>query len=193
MIVENFSKYENIIFDLDGTLIDSASSILEALAYTLKINNVPPLIELTNDLVGPPLKDTLKVITGVSNPQDLEVLACGFKDYYDSEGYKNCTPFPGITKLLQCLLDEKKKIYVATNKRTYPTAKIINALCWKKYFVTIYSIDSFDIVLSSKTKLVEHVIKKEKLERDKSIYIGDRDDDEDAAIINNIHFLKVKY
>ena len=52
---------KNIIFDLDGTLIDSASSILAAFSYVFNLNHIQPIEPLSSSLIGPPLVTTLKL------------------------------------------------------------------------------------------------------------------------------------
>ena len=51
---------KNIIFDLDGTLINSAPSIIECLKVILRKNEIAPVFSLGSKIIGPPLKETLK-------------------------------------------------------------------------------------------------------------------------------------
>ena len=54
--IEHF-KIKAVIFDLDGTLIDSAPSILAGLNMAIKKSGLLPVLPLTRSLVGPPLRE----------------------------------------------------------------------------------------------------------------------------------------
>jgi phosphoglycolate phosphatase len=75
------SSINTIIFDLDGTLIDSASSILAGFDYVLKINGISPLKRLTPSLIGPPLIPTIRMLSGNKKKKKLHEMAIEFKDY----------------------------------------------------------------------------------------------------------------
>ena len=54
--------FKSIIFDLDGTLIDSQKSILDSISVALNESNLKPRIFLTKELIGPPLIDLISKI-----------------------------------------------------------------------------------------------------------------------------------
>ncbi|MGB4373228.1 MAG: HAD hydrolase-like protein, partial [Halanaerobiales bacterium] len=68
-------RYRNIIFDLDGTIIDSEAGITKSVQYALQKFNiiVKDLKELVS-FIGPPLKESFMDLYGFSEPQALQAI-----------------------------------------------------------------------------------------------------------------------
>ena len=71
--------------------------------------------------------------------------------------------------------------------------KIIEHLNWQAYFKGVYSLDSFNPIVSSKKHLLSIFL--DTLAKDKSgiLYVGDRFEDKEAAVCNDIRFLMAKW
>ena len=180
---------ENIIFDLDGTLIDSSEGILKGFKEAFKALGIMPTRGITKDIIGPPLIQTLSILANSEEDKLLNELAQTFKKYYDNNGYKLTTEFSGITGMLRSFYDSNKyNMYIATNKRLFPTKKIIKHLGWEMYFKKIYALDSFDLI-KNKSTLIKEIMRINNIECGKSVYIGDRNEDYKAAIENNMSFI----
>ena len=178
----------NIIFDLDGTLIDSSTSILESFANAFSSYSLEPIRPFSTDIIGPPLMETLSILSGISDKDVLNKLAEEFKSHYDTCGYKKTIVFPGINEMLSRFKDSGIHMYIATNKRILPTTKIINYLKWNEMFEGVYSLDSFSAFASSKSEVLSKLVASNNLIKDNVIYIGDREEDKIAAIANHILF-----
>ena len=183
----------NIIFDLDGTLIDSSTGILESFANAFSICSLEPIRPFSTDIIGPPLMETLSTLSGISDKDVLEKLAEEFKSHYDTFGYEKTIVFPGINEMLSGFIDSGVHMYIATNKRILPTTKIINYLKWNEIFEGVYSLDSFSPSASSKSEVLSKLVESNKLLKDNVVYIGDREEDSLAAIASNIPFLMVSW
>ena len=57
----------DILFDLDGTLIDSSPGILASFARVLAARGLAPVVALDPSIIGPPLADTLRRISGIGD------------------------------------------------------------------------------------------------------------------------------
>lgn len=182
---------KNVIFDLDGTLINSATSILNCLKFALDKCAITPQVPLNSKLIGPPLMQTLMKLTGTSNIEILNAVADVFKSNYDGGGYSSCTFWAGIPKILNELNQKKHSLFLATNKRMTPTLKILYYLNWEEFFKAIYTLDKFSPPLMSKTELLARLIYENALDINDTVYIGDRHDDKVAAELNKIHFILV--
>jgi len=179
-----------IIFDLDGTLIDSSLGVLESFEGAFSSLGLEFKKTLDSSIIGPPLMEALEILSGISDKSILDKLAEEFKLHYDLVGYKKTAVFAGVDKMLLDLkLVSGLEIYIATNKRIIPTTKIINLLNWNAVFKGIYSLDSFSPSLASKSELLCNLIDIKKLNQENIIYIGDRLDDKKAAMNNDIKFL----
>lgn len=185
------SPYQAVIFDLDGTLVDSAPSILSSFESVLKRVGIQPLISLNNLLIGPPLRQTLTNLTGISDLNELNTLVEYFKESYDSEGYKATRVYDGVQELLVALSDIQVPMAIATNKRIVPTLKIITLLGWETYFKLIGALDSKTPPYTSKATLINSLLDEMSVDAGASLYVGDKWEDGEAAKINRMPFLAV--
>jgi phosphoglycolate phosphatase len=130
----------------------------------------------------------LRSLSGTSDQKILNNLANEFKSHYDNDGYKKTIVFSGINRMLRDLKNSNLKIYIATNKRIYPTNQIIDMLNWGELFNGIYALDSIHPNAYSKGHLLSEIIKVNNLTRDKTVYVGDREDDYKAAIESGLSY-----
>jgi phosphoglycolate phosphatase len=189
----NLKEIKNIIFDLDGTLIDSAPSILEAFKQVLEQFSYAPIKPLNSGLIGPPLRETLQVISGESDPEKLTLLVDAFKRSYDNDAYALSTSYIGITEMLESLALTGKFLYLATNKRFIPTKKILQFFEWEKYFQNVYAIDKVTPPYLHKAHMIESILLDQGLQSKNCVYIGDRLEDGDAAKSNRLPFIYVSW
>jgi phosphoglycolate phosphatase len=183
-----------IIFDLDGTLIDSQKSILSAIQGALIDLGLDIEIPITKDLIGPPLMTTLEKITSISDPEVLNKIADKFRYQYDSCGYKESTVYPGIHNLLNTLWQQGYALYIATNKRIVPTKKIVDYIAWNHLFSAIYSIDSrYEEQFKSKGEMILALLDNERIDPASTLYVGDRIEDYEAAKFSNLQCVLVDW
>ena len=188
------SNSKSVIFDLDGTLVDSQKSILDCITAALELNDVIPDIEITKDIVGPPLLETFHKITKSTNSELNKKLIETFISQYDAEGYKKTQPFPGINAELVNLKANGFRLFVATNKRIVPTIKIIDHLNWRCFFDGVYSIDSSsDGRYESKGKMIADLVNNHNIFKKSAIYVGDRIEDYEAASENDLETVLVSW
>ena len=183
---------KHIIFDLDGTLIDSSESILGSFASAFEDCNRELKYPLTEEIIGPPLIETLSKLSGTNDPSVLALLAQQFKKNYDEEGFLQTKVYPGISIMLGNLMRQDIYMYVVTNKRIVPTLKILHHLGWEHYFVNICSIDSFNELVKSKADLIKHILEVHNI-KNEVFYIGDTEEDMIASRNAKVPFIFVKW
>ena len=181
--------FKNLIFDLDGTLINSEEGIKESLINSFKKAKIKILIPHQNIEIGPPLDETILLCNSELNYDQLDDIKNYFKKQYDSLFYKKLEVFNNVTQILENFKRRKINMYIATNKRYQPTMKIIGYLQWKKYFRNIYSIDRYSLESKNKTNMLKMLLEKEKILANESIYIGDKYSDYIASSSNKIFFI----
>ncbi len=186
-------KYKNILFDLDGTLIDSAPGIVESFSFAF--NEIYGL-ECSKDikpLIGPPINDVLYSVNGETDSSVIKEFVNAFKLHYDNEGFKKSQLFENVSEVLKSLLSDKLELYIATNKRKKPTYLILDYLNLSQYFKGVYCPDSFELIFENKTKLVQNLITSFTLEKSESLLVGDTSHDGIAAVANGLDFALVEY
>lgn len=179
----------SVIFDLDGTLIDSAPSILSSLQAALDEASVTPHHPLSQSLIGPPLPQIISDVLGKEQQDRIPDVIEYFKRHYDTQGYKSSVAYPGIQDLLEKLKQTDIDLYIATNKRIKPTRSILNHLGWNDYFKEVYALDCFRPAVLDKTTMLSNVVNELKKDSNDLIYVGDRTEDADAARENRMQFL----
>jgi phosphoglycolate phosphatase len=180
---------KHVILDLDGTLIDSAPSILKCLESTLNFYQLKPLFPLNNLVIGPPLELTFQKLTGIKNLLVIDELIDFFKNLYDVDGYKDSIPYDGISQLLRELSSLNFFVYLATNKRIVPTKKILEHLLWSNYFDAVYAFDTGTIKFKSKAEMLSSILKDNNVDTVSAVYVGDINSDYEAAQKNKIKFI----
>lgn len=165
-----------LIFDLDGTLIDSSESILMALKKACELCEVRPVVPLGKNLVGPPLDEMLKLISGSKEAKTISCLRSKFIQYYDTEACTLARPFPGIESMLASANDLGLNLALATNKRFEPTKKILESKEWNRFFKQVETIDSGSEKQQSKTQMIKNVLSGFPKES-AALYVGDTEGD----------------
>jgi len=182
--------FSAVIFDLDGTLVDSAEGILASLAAAFQLNQMQPVRALTAEVIGPPLLPTLKFLSGVEDPLLLTKLADDFMGHYDSEGYRNTRAYSGADELLVGLRATGLRLFIATNKRHIPTERILDLLGWHHLFEASVSLDTPQLPVTTKGALLRYLLGRFALSATTTLYAGDRYEDEVAAAQADLAFFR---
>ncbi len=183
----------DILFDFDGTLIDSSAGILASFGRVLAAHGLRASVPLEAALIGPPLGETLKHITGIDTPDELERLIAAFKRDYDSEGYRATTAFPGVAEGLARLAAQGARLFIVTNKRLVPTRKILDALGLARHFAGVHSRDETEPMAPSKAAVTRRVITQHAIDPAGACFVGDSDEDAHAAAENGLRFVHACY
>ncbi len=186
-------RYKNILFDLDGTLIDSAPGIEESfnVAYLKVYNKDCP--QAITTFIGPPIGQVLTAVNGENNINTINHFVESFKQHYDKEGYKKSKLYDGVVSVLDDLLKKKLNVFIATNKRLKPTKLILKYLSIEEYFKGIYSPDILELQFKNKTELIDYILKFNSLLFTETIMIGDTKQDGIAADDNKLDFVLAEY
>jgi phosphoglycolate phosphatase len=186
-------QVDTVIFDLDGTLIDSSSSIISSIKAAFADVGVEQNTPITASLIGPPLTEIMQALVMKSDVNALPDLIGAFKRHYDEFGYKETIVYEGVLNAIIELKQNGLNTYIATNKRMHATKKIINHLGWNALFKDVFSLDYFNPPISNKTSMLRIINSLLPGKSANRVYIGDRAEDAEAARNNNIRFLWAKW
>ncbi|MFZ4789440.1 MAG: HAD family hydrolase [Candidatus Competibacteraceae bacterium] len=182
-----------ILFDLDGTLIDSSPGILASFQRVLVTHGLEPAAPLDQRLIGPPLLQTLARLTGLEDADRLTGLAAAFKTLYDRQGYRATRPYPGLAETLDALSRADWRLFIATNKRFEPTRRILDSLELNRHFVDVYTLDRQPPPAADKTELVGRLLAEQDLDTRRCWFIGDSGEDAAAAAAHGLPFIAAAY
>ena len=125
--------YEYILFDLDGTLIDSKPGIVECIRYALDHESVSYTNEILDKMIGPPFRVSMHDFLG-QDEKSIEKLIELYRGEYEKYGWKHCEVFCGVKEMLHELKAAGKRLAVATSKPIKFTNMIVKGFDLEKYF-----------------------------------------------------------
>lgn len=177
-----------VLFDFDGTLIDSAPGILASFDAALRATGLVAALPLSPALIGPPLAKTAAALLGRDDPAAVQALVTAFRHDYDTAGYRATAVYAGVTDMLEGLSAAGIALHIVTNKRIAPTRRILGHLGWTSRFTGIYALDALDPPAPHKPALVTEVLRREALAASRSWMVGDSAEDRRAAEANGLRF-----
>lgn len=180
--------FDHVIFDFDGTLVDSAPAILSCFRDVLDARGLTPCVAIDDRLISPPLVATLARISGLDDGAEVQRLADEFKRRYDQEALYRTLAYPGIEEELTRFLAAGYRLHIATNKRARPTELILDHLGLARYFDTVYTIDRVDPPYAHKAAMISAQLAEQGLRAESACYIGDKAEDGQAADANGLAF-----
>ena len=129
----------DLIFDLDGTLIDSAPDIAHALNRLLGELGLRPLdVPAVRSLVGDGAPELMRKALAMAGrnvaPADIPPLFERYRVYYLENATRLTRPYPGVPETLAVLRDSGHRMVVCTNKIQKPTLKILEFFDLIKFF-----------------------------------------------------------
>ena len=180
-----------IIFDFDGTLVDSEQAIYECFQSITK--DIAPEREsyAKNILIGPSLRDTASEILGTKNQKLLDKFVKSFIAMHDEQVIRHTQPYPDAIQVLEKLYANNIPMAVATNKRLAPTQKLIDHFGWNEYFSSIECCDSKPEMRNKDTMIQDIFNQNESFHG--SYFIGDTVNDGLSANLNQLPFIKASY
>ena len=171
-----------IIFDMDGTILNTLGDLADSVNYALKLCGWP---ERGEDEIRKALGNGVKALIEKSVPQgasEEETLKCleKFKAYYSKHMYVKTAPYPGIKELFKSLKERGCRLAVVSNK--FDSA--VKELCG------IYFKDVFDIAIGESPEVrkkpapdsVFKALKELKARKEDAVYIGDSEVDYNTAL-----------
>jgi len=183
-------RFNNFIFDLDGTLVDSFRDIYSALnAATRDLGLSVPSEERIRDNMHLRLDQLIDLLYP---DRDLNRIMDRFREYYDGSGYRSTRLYPGVEETLEHLHDSKCHLFVTTNKRKVAAEAILSRLGIESFFDAILTSDISHPPLG-KDDLVKRILIDGRLDPSTTVMVGDAQGDADAAFQNCISFIFVAY
>ncbi|MBV8861450.1 MAG: HAD-IA family hydrolase [Mycobacterium sp.] len=172
-----------VIFDLDGTLTDSADGIVSSFRHALaQIGAEVPEGDLNSRIVGPPMHHTLSAM-GLGEHTDAAIAA--YRADYASRGWAMNSLFDGIAPLLADLRAAGVRLAVATSKAE-PTARRILAHFGLDEHFEVVAGASIDGTRATKTDVLAHALAQLQPLPERVLMVGDRLHDVEGAAAHGI-------
>ena len=184
-----------VIFDLDGTLLDTIADLAESANYALKQLGYPTHpVDAIRTFVGNGINKLLERALPAPEQTEENVMRMRshFVPYYDIHNADLSQPYPGIVSLLEELQAKGIQIAVASNKYQEATVKLV-----KQYFPTIDFVEILGqregINVKPDPTIVFDILEKAHVNKEDVLYVGDSGVDMQTAINAGINAVGVTW
>ncbi|MEL7556291.1 MAG: HAD hydrolase-like protein [bacterium] len=184
--------YDNLLFDLDGTLTDSKPGLVNAIEFAVRKMGLAPLPQaVVEKFLGPPLFGSFEKHCGMDR-ETARIAVSYFREYYADRGIFENEPYEGIPELLGLLKAAGKRLFVATSKPTVSALQVCAHFGIDGYFAEILG-SEMDGSIIEKSDIVGILISRHALGRRESLMIGDRENDIVGGSGNGLDTVAVGY
>lgn len=176
--------YDTIIFDLDGTLMDTLYDLFLSTNYALRKHNLPErTYEEIKQFVGNGIKVLIEKAIGENHQDKLEEVLNDFTKHYEIHKMDNTKPYPKIIDLLKKLKDLNYKMAIVSNKYN----EAVQEICYPLFheYMTLYLGETSKLKRKPAPDMVFEAIKKLNSKTENCLFVGDSETD--ILTANNAH------
>jgi phosphoglycolate phosphatase len=144
------TSVRTVVFDLDGTLVDTAPDLIKALNFVLDREGLPPVpLHSARNMIGAGarrlIERGLEAEGRVATPADITRLTGDFIDYYAAHIADGSRPFEGLEDALDDLAARGYQFAVCTNKLEWLSKRLLDQLGLSPRFAAICGADTFGV------------------------------------------------
>jgi phosphoglycolate phosphatase len=190
-------RFDAVVFDLDGTLVDTAPDILAYLNEMLAELGRPGLdLDALRSMVGDGVRTLLirglEASGGVPDDLDIEALFHRYLQRYAEEPVRQSRPYPGIVDTLESLASAGIRLGVCTNKPQSPTDRLLQRLDLDRFFPVAIGGDALRIKKPDPAHLLA-VLDGLEVRPGRAALIGDSETDRKTAAAAGIPSILMSY
>lgn len=182
----------NILFDLDGTIIDSKEGILNSVCYALdKMGREIPDKKDLMCFIGPPLSYSFATFCGM-NEEETEKAVAFYRENYAPRGVFEFAVYPGVETMLKKLSSSGRRLYLATSKPEVFAKQILEKAGLDGHFTAICG----SLIPSGRDKkeeVISYLVETESLSLEETVMVGDRSYDAEGAHAVGLVAIGVSY
>ena len=181
-----------ILFDFDGTVIDNSEGIFNCISYAADKMGLPRLSpEIMRTFIGPSLFDSFTKHYQKDEATVKEIIAC-YRERYNEKGFLETVLYPDIKEVIERLTLDGYTVCIVSSKPLPFVTKIVEFLAIKQYFSALCCPD-FSQHTSEKDRLIGEAVKQFGSTKEKTVMVGDRHFDIDAAKAAGVESIGVSY
>ena len=185
------NKIKAVLFDLDGTLLDTSPGVLSSVKYTIeKMGFQSHSEDALEEFIGPPIRKKMAEVYGISDELAGTAMEC-FRQNYGREDLYKAEAYPGLTELLDELRQKGYLLGVATYKREDQAQSLLEKKGLARFFDVIHGSD-VDGKLT-KADVVNLCIRDLAVPPQETVMIGDSLNDAVGAKEAGLKFIGVLY
>ncbi|WP_367924918.1 HAD hydrolase-like protein [uncultured Ruthenibacterium sp.] len=178
-----------VLFDLDGTLVDSKPGILASFSKVLEPYGVVLTPEQQRDVLGPPLKESFAQFLA---QEHVEKAVKDYRAFYETTGIYQCTAYAGVEKMLADLKEDGFMLAVATCKLRKAAQFVLRHLHLEQYFDYVGGALP-EGTIETKEQVIRDVLAQDCFSGKNAIMVGDRNNDMQGAEACGLPAIVVEY
>jgi phosphoglycolate phosphatase len=176
----------DILFDLDGTLVDSRPGIVASMRTALQALGLPvPNDDVLTRLIGPPTHEAFRELLGTGDRDEVLRAVAIYRKSYSTTGLFDARAYPGVPEALHALTAAGARLWVATSKPLVYAERVVEHLELRGFFAGVYG-SELDGERSDKGELIAYALAREGIPRGGTWMIGDRRHDVVGAHKNGL-------
>ncbi|MDE7162775.1 MAG: HAD family hydrolase [Clostridia bacterium] len=173
--------YKAVIFDLDGTLLDSLNDILFILNNTLEHFGLPQITrEQAKNYIGNGARELVRLAIGSENAHRLDEILAYYKKEYALSDNKLASLYDGEEAALCAFKERGVKIAILTNK-PHAAAMRANGIFFKKFGFDLILGQTDGIALKPAPDAVYKIVEELRVKKEECLFVGDGETDVETA------------
>ncbi|MBO5881666.1 MAG: HAD family hydrolase [Alistipes sp.] len=169
-------KYDIVIFDLDGTLLNTIGDLAASVGYVMRSRNLPEHTDAEyRQMVGGGIKRLVERALPAELAADeayVEECVTQFRRYYVDNIDRHTVPYEGMRELLQRLRGEGVEVAVASNKFQHGTDRLVAKFFGDVDFVAVEG-NREGAPLKPDPQIVNNILQRAGVEKHRAVMVGD--------------------
>lgn len=187
-----FHLPDTVLFDLDGTLLDSLPGIRYSIVEAFRSCGLPMNDVEMRSLIGPPIRTILSSLSvsssGEEKERHLDCLERAFRASYDSEGWQKTYHYAGTVAMLKQMKEQGLRLFVVSNKPRHVSLKILERERTFEYFDQVVTRDSREPRYAGKLEMISYLLTERVIQPENCLMVGDTIEDAEAAATAGMQF-----
>ncbi len=180
-----------LLFDLDGTLIDSFEGITRSIAHAFaQLGEPGPEPTALRGWIGPPLRDSFGAWFGDPVDARIETAVAHYRTRFDCVGWQEHTIYEGVQEVIDVLAARGHRMAVVTAKNELHAQRIVEHLPFAQHFEQVVGA-TLDTSRSDKTELIAEALERLHVAPRHCAMIGDRRYDIEGALDHGMRAIGV--
>lgn len=188
-------SYQAVIFDLDGTLLNTLEDLADAVNFSLKKHEKPTrTIEEVRQFVGNGIAKLIeRAVPENTKEWEKESILEDFRQYYGEHCQDKTAPYEGILEVLQSFYEKNIKMAIVSNKADFAVQELVPFYFQDKIAVAKGENEKAGVQKKPAPDMVNAALEELGCEKEQAVYIGDSDVDLETAKNANIPCIGVSW
>lgn len=174
-------RYDAIIFDLDGTLLDTLEDLTDAVNYVMeKYHQEKKTLSQVRNFVGNGIRKLIeRCVPGEEDPERFEEIFQCFRSYYTAHCQEKTGPYEGILELLEALSQEGYQMAIVSNKNHQAVEELNDSFF--SHYISVAVGQQEGLRPKPAPDTVDMALSQLECDRQRTLYVGDSDVDKQTA------------